>query len=71
VSARDELGEEILIEASGLEARVLQHEIDHLDGVLIIDRTSEEQRKEALRTLREGPGDWSGVAGGAVEVSPA
>jgi peptide deformylase len=43
-----------VIEASGLEARVLQHEIDHLDGVLILDRTEREQRKGALRALREG-----------------
>lgn len=54
VRAQDPAGEEILIEASGLEARVLQHEMDHLDGVLILDRTSKEQRKEALRALREG-----------------
>src|SRR3954451_1783642 len=54
VRAQDETGEEILIEASGLEARVLQHEIDHLDGVLILDRTSRDQRKQAMRTLREG-----------------
>jgi peptide deformylase len=53
VRARDERGEPILIEASGLEARVIQHEIDHLDGVLILDRASREQRKEAMRTLRE------------------
>lgn len=53
VRARDENGEELLIEASGLEARVIQHEIDHLDGVLILDRTTREQRKEAIRTLRE------------------
>jgi peptide deformylase len=46
-------GEEILVEASGLEARVIQHEIDHLDGVLILDRTSREQRKEAMRAMRE------------------
>ena len=39
VRAQDEHGEPILIEASGLEARVIQHEIDHLDGVLILDRT--------------------------------
>jgi peptide deformylase len=49
----DEHGEEILIEASGLEARVIQHEIDHLDGVLILDRTSRDQRKDAMRSLRE------------------
>jgi peptide deformylase len=54
VRAQDETGEEILIEASGLEARVLQHEMDHLDGVLILDRTSRDQRKQAMRTLREG-----------------
>jgi peptide deformylase len=53
VRGRDENGDERLVEASGLEARVIQHEIDHLDGVLILDRTSREQRKEAIRTLRE------------------
>jgi peptide deformylase len=53
VRAQDESGDEILIEASGLEARVIQHEIDHLDGVLIVDRTSRDQRKEAMRALRE------------------
>jgi peptide deformylase len=49
----DEHGEELLIEATGLEARVIQHEIDHLDGVLILDRATREQRKEAMRALRE------------------
>ena len=53
VSGSDETGEPLLIEASGLEARVLLHEIDHLDGVLILDRTTREQRKQAMRTLRE------------------
>jgi peptide deformylase len=53
-SGRDVEGEPIVIEAAGLEARVLQHEIDHLDGVLILDRTPREQRKAALRALREG-----------------
>jgi peptide deformylase len=53
VHAQDERGERILIEASGLEARVIQHEMDHLDGVLILERTSRDQRKEAMRTLRE------------------
>jgi peptide deformylase len=47
-------GEPVTIEASGLEARVLQHEVDHLDGVLILDRAPREQRKAALRALREG-----------------
>ena len=53
IRAQDEHGERILIEASGLEARVLQHEMDHLDGTLIIDRVPKEQRKEAMRALRE------------------
>ncbi|MFL5833659.1 MAG: peptide deformylase [Solirubrobacterales bacterium] len=53
-SGRDVEGAPIVIEAAGLEARVLQHEIDHLDGVLILDRTPREQRKAALRALREG-----------------
>jgi peptide deformylase len=53
-SGRDVEGEPIVIEAAGLEARVLQHELDHLDGVLILDRTTREQRKGALRALREG-----------------
>jgi peptide deformylase len=54
VRGQDVRGEELVLEASGLEARVLQHEIDHLDGVLILDRTEREQRKAALRALREG-----------------
>ena len=53
VRAQDEEGEERRIEASGLEARVIQHEMDHLDGVLILDRTTREQRREAMRALRE------------------
>ena len=53
IRARDERGEERLVEASGLEARVIQHEMDHLDGVLMLDRASREDRKEALRALRE------------------
>jgi len=53
VRAQDEEGGERVVEASGLEARVIQHEIDHLDGVLILERTSREERKRALRELRE------------------
>jgi peptide deformylase len=53
VRASDERGEELLVEASGLEARVIQHEIDHLDGVLMIDRIPREARKQAMRELRE------------------
>jgi peptide deformylase len=53
IRAKDEHGEERLVEASGLEARVIQHEMDHLDGVLMLERASREDRKEALRALRE------------------
>jgi peptide deformylase len=53
VRARDERGGDIVVEASGLEARVIQHELDHLDGVLILDRTSRDERKQAMRALRE------------------
>jgi peptide deformylase len=53
VRALDEEGEERRVEASGLEARVIQHEMDHLDGVLILERTSRDERKRALRELRE------------------
>jgi peptide deformylase len=53
VRAQDAYGEPILVEASGLEARVIQHESDHLDGVLILDRAPRDQRKAAMRALRE------------------
>jgi peptide deformylase len=53
VRAQDGDGEEVLVEASGLEARVIQHEMDHLDGVLILDRTTRDQRKDGMRALRE------------------
>jgi peptide deformylase len=52
VAAVDTAGQGVLLEASGLEARILQHEVDHLDGVLILDRTPREQRRAALRALR-------------------
>jgi peptide deformylase len=54
VRALDPSGRRLVVEGSGLEARVIQHEIDHLDGVLILERTTREQRKGALRALREG-----------------
>jgi peptide deformylase len=57
VRGRDEHGDGLLIEASGLEARVIQHEMDHLDGVLILDRTSRDQRKRAMRALRDAQAD--------------
>jgi peptide deformylase len=53
VEGIDENGDPVAIDADELLARVFQHEIDHLDGVLFIDHLPEEQRKEALRLLRE------------------
>src|ERR1700753_1975168 len=52
VKARDARGKLLEVEAEGLEARVIQHEIDHLDGVLVLDRISKEARKEAMRAMR-------------------
>ena len=53
VHAQDVSGEPVEIDAEGFVARVIQHEVDHLDGILILDRTGPEERKEALRQLRE------------------
>src|SRR3954471_18155875 len=53
VRARDGAGEETVIEAEGLPARIVQHEMDHLDGLLILDRIGRETRKEAMRAMRE------------------
>ncbi len=53
ISGQDASGEPIRIEAEGLLARVFQHETDHLDGVLILDRTDRESRKAAMREMRE------------------
>jgi peptide deformylase len=53
VRARDVAGKELVIEAEGLEARVIQHEIDHLDGILILDRIPRELRKQTMREMRE------------------
>jgi peptide deformylase len=53
ISGQDVSGKPLQIEASDLLARVLQHEVDHLDGVLILDRTDRESRKAAMREWRE------------------
>jgi peptide deformylase len=55
VEAATPEGEPVTIEAEGLEARVLQHEIDHLDGVLTFDRATPEARRAALAELRPQP----------------
>jgi peptide deformylase len=53
-------GEPITVEGTELLARALQHETDHLNGILFIDRLSEEDRKSAMREIRES--DWFGMA---------
>lgn len=55
LEAVDQHGDEVRLELEGLDARVAQHELDHLDGVLIIDRTTPEARREALGILRTQP----------------
>ena len=55
LEARTPEGEAVTVEADGLEARVIQHELDHLDGVLILDRTSQDERRGALAQLRPQP----------------
>jgi peptide deformylase len=53
LEARDAEGAPVELELEGLTARVAQHEVDHLDGVLIVDRTTPEGRREALAVLRQ------------------
>ncbi|HEX6489981.1 MAG TPA: peptide deformylase [Gaiellaceae bacterium] len=55
IRGRDERGEEIELELEDHAARVVQHELDHLDGILILDRTTAEARREALGILRPIP----------------
>jgi peptide deformylase len=52
VSGRDASGDAVDLDVEGFEARVIQHEIDHLDGILIFDRAEDQERREALRELR-------------------
>jgi peptide deformylase len=69
--ARNAYGEEVLVEAEGLEARVIQHEVDHLDGILILDRISREARRDAMRKLREAHQGDAPERVVASETSPA
>jgi peptide deformylase len=55
VKAKDPQGADVIMELEGFAARAFQHELDHLDGVLILDRTTAEARREALATLRPQP----------------
>jgi peptide deformylase len=55
LEAQDPQGAPLRLELTGLDARVAQHELDHLDGMLIVDRTTPEARREAMATLRPQP----------------
>ena len=55
IEGKDENGEDVRLELEDRDARVTQHELDHLDGVLILDRTTAEARREALGILRPEP----------------
>ncbi|MDX6505367.1 MAG: peptide deformylase [Gaiellaceae bacterium] len=55
VEGKDPAGADVRLELEGLPARIAQHELDHLDGVLILDRTTPEGRREALAILRPQP----------------
>jgi peptide deformylase len=61
-------GEPVTIEGTELLARCVQHETDHLDGVLFIDRLDKRQRKLAMKAIREA--EWSGMSIPEVKVSP-
>ena len=61
-------GEPVVIEGSDLLARALQHETDHLDGVLFVDRLDGDARKAAMKAIRES--DWFGLDRPVVKVSP-
>jgi peptide deformylase len=65
----DANGSEVVVEASGLEARVLQHELDHLDGILILDHISREERKVVMRAMREAAQGESSRASDASDAS--
>lgn len=64
----NEYGDPVVIEGSELLSRAIQHETDHLDGVLFVDRLDREARKAAMRAVREA--EWSGMAVPEVKVSP-
>ena len=64
----DQHGEPVVLEGTELLARCIQHETDHLDGILFIDRMDREQRKLAMRAIREA--QWAGSPAPEVRVSP-
>jgi peptide deformylase len=64
----DMYGEPVTLEGSDLLARCIQHETDHLDGVLFIDRLDEKSRKAAMKEIREA--EWAGGPAPTVKLSP-
>ena len=64
----DTEGREQTLRADGLLSVAIQHETDHLDGVLFIDRLDTEARKQAMRQIRES--DWFGLEKPTIKVSP-
>jgi peptide deformylase len=61
-------GDPVTVEGTELLARCVQHETDHLDGILFIDRLDKKQRKLAMKAIREA--EWSGIPVPEVRVSP-
>jgi peptide deformylase len=64
----NEHGEPVTVEGSEMLARCIQHETDHLDGVLFVDRLDPEARKAAMKAIREA--EWFGLEQPTVKVSP-
>jgi len=65
---KNKYGEDVVIEGSELLARCIQHETDHLDGVLFVDRLDVETRKIAMKSIREA--EWFGLDKPIVKISP-
>jgi peptide deformylase len=61
-------GDPVTLDGSDLLARCVQHETDHLDGVLFVDRLDREARRAAMRAIRES--DWYGDPKPSIKVSP-
>jgi peptide deformylase len=64
----NQYGEPVTLEGSELKARCIQHETDHLDGILFIDRMDKAQRKMAMKAIRDA--EWAGQAAPLVKASP-
>ncbi|MGL5857850.1 MAG: peptide deformylase [Angustibacter sp.] len=67
-TGQNQYGEPVVVQGSELLARCIQHETDHLDGILFIDRLDREQRKVALKAIREA--QWSGAPSPVIKASP-